>query len=84
MQRSCYMRGGRFWQGIGPLLIQKWFLSGAARCNGKPPAVSVYDGKTVGHRVLTCPHKRAPDMDISHWIWERQSDGGRAEKVCEV
>ncbi len=65
---------------IRPLLIWRWFFSGAARCNGMPPAIPVYDGKTVGQRVLTTHHRRAPDMHKIRRIWEGRSDGGRAEK----
>lgn len=55
---------------IRPTLVRRWFSSGAARCNGMPPAVPMYVGKTVGHRVLTNTHKRAPDMHKSCRIWE--------------
>ena len=61
---------------IGPPLVRRWYLSGAARCNGMLPAVPVYDGKTVGRRVVTYHYNRVHDVNKDPRIWGRRSDGG--------
>lgn len=82
--RSYYVRGGLFSLCVGPPLAQRWFLSGAARCNGRPPPVPVYDGKTVGHRVVSYHRNRVRDLITDRRIAGRRSDGGWEREMCGV